>query len=120
MLPSGYTKPIDSDPTLEATISSLISPINVLSEPRSIPTYLGRDLIPEISSMEASTSSKFEKPDTGKEQTWSRGLGLELSPLKTRSAREKNGSTFSSSVSLSTDQDQGALRGMKSLARVKS
>jgi hypothetical protein len=46
LLPPGYTESFDSDPSLEALISSLVPPINVLSEPVPIPTYLGRDLVP--------------------------------------------------------------------------
>jgi len=57
----------------------------------------------------------------GKSHAWSRGLGYEISPIKTRSACKKLGhQPTSSDRSFSTNLDLGALRGMKSLAREKS
>jgi hypothetical protein len=51
---------------------------------------------------------------------WSQGLGLELSPIKTRSAQKRAGpSPFIASSSNFSTGDLGALRGLKSLARVK-
>jgi hypothetical protein len=50
---------------------------------------------------------------------WSRGLGFEVSPLKTRSARRKAGATLKPLSTTTTTSDLGALRGLKSLARAK-
>jgi hypothetical protein len=58
---------------------------------------------------------------SGKDFTWSKGLGFEISPIKTQSARKKAVSLASTSdLHLSNFTDNGALRGMKSLARAKS
>jgi hypothetical protein len=65
--------------------------------------------------------STCEGEDTGKDYAWSRGLGYEFSPIKTRSARKKVGTnTTFSAQQLSFNSEHGALRGMKSLARAKS
>jgi hypothetical protein len=66
---------------------------------------------------EPSTDSEVQ----GKRPAWSRGLGYEISPIKTRSAHKKLGNQPSTSVgTLSTNLELGVLRGMKSLARKKS
>jgi len=54
--------------------------------------------------------------------TWSRGLGFEVSPLKTRSAHRahrKAGHSTNPMPMACTSSDLGALRGLKSLARAK-
>jgi hypothetical protein len=57
----------------------------------------------------------------GKSLAWSRGLGMEISPIKTQSARKKVGQTSSATEQHSNStSDMGALRGMKALARAKS
>jgi len=58
--------------------------------------------------------------ESGKEFAWSRGLGIEHSPLKTRSSRKKLVGVESTSgdTGFSTN-DSGALRVMKALARDK-
>jgi len=58
---------------------------------------------------------------SGKDLAWSRGLGLELSTIKTRYSSKKSGTSLSFSANqLSTTIDQGVLKGIKSLAREKS
>jgi hypothetical protein len=42
----------------------------------------------------------FKEVSSGKDLAWSRGLGLELSPVKTRSARKKMGTNLSLSTNL--------------------
>jgi hypothetical protein len=59
-----------------------------------------------------------QNPDT--DPSWSRGLGTELSPLKTRSARKKEIAEESSTASQITEQNNRALKGIKSQARAKS
>jgi hypothetical protein len=57
---------------------------------------------------------------TGKEVAWSRGLGIEHSPIKTRSFGKKlPGVTNQTCVDDSSTMDCGALRAMKALARGK-
>jgi hypothetical protein len=53
--------------------------------------------------------------------SWSHGLGCEISPVKTRSARKKDEFSLKEPVKFSsTEHDHGALRGIKTLARAKS
>jgi hypothetical protein len=55
----------------------------------------------------------------GKEYAWSRGLGVETSPIKTRSSRKKSTlATVDPSGQISST-DGGALRALKALARKK-
>jgi hypothetical protein len=61
-----------------------------------------------------------ENRGTGSSYAWSRGLGFETSPIKTRSVRRK--ATLShvlSDAATTTRSDTGALRGLKALAREK-
>jgi hypothetical protein len=54
-----------------------------------------------------------------KEYAWSQGLGIEHSPIKTRSARKKS-TLDSSTVSVpQSSTEGGALRALKALARSK-
>jgi len=56
----------------------------------------------------------------GKELAWSPGLGLEVSPIKTHSARKKLGSTpVMGTQHPVSSLDLGVLRGIKSIARAK-
>jgi len=58
---------------------------------------------------------------SGKNIAWSQGLGLKLSPIKTRSARKKSGTNPSiPTTSSHSSIEQGALRGIESLTRAKS
>jgi hypothetical protein len=56
----------------------------------------------------------------GTSYAWSRGLGFETSPIKTRSARKKASLCIDKKdLSNTIVTDLGALRGLKSLARAK-
>jgi len=56
----------------------------------------------------------------GKDYAWSCGLGVEISPIKTRSSCKKaKGGIVSSEGKDITTADSGALRELKALARVK-
>jgi hypothetical protein len=60
----------------------------------------------------------FETLD--KSFAWSRGIGVELSPLQTRSARKKKDcSSTQLAVLVVSTQDGKALRAMKAIARSK-
>jgi hypothetical protein len=54
----------------------------------------------------------------GKDFAWSRGLGLEYSPIKTRSAHKKSFVESQASIPV-TSMDCGALRACKALVREK-
>jgi hypothetical protein len=56
----------------------------------------------------------------GKDFAWSRGIGLELSPIKTRSCRKKLSQAVVKTTKIdSYSNDNGPLRAMKALAREK-
>jgi hypothetical protein len=55
----------------------------------------------------------------GKEFVWSRGLGIELSPVKTRSARKKTSTVLKEDYVSHLPTDGRALRDLKALARSK-
>jgi hypothetical protein len=106
---------------LENVITSLVPTYREATSPIPLPTYLGLESIHgevECGAAEVTTSLG---EGSGKDLTWAQGLGLELSPIKTRSARKKMGKTPSVvDQHLASTHDLGALRGMKSLARDKS
>jgi hypothetical protein len=118
---SGYREPDFSDHTLDSLITSLVPSYREASSPIPIPTFLGKEVINRAETSGASGASTCVGEDSGKDLAWSRGLGFEVSPIKTRSARKKAGTNLTFSAhQLSTNIEQGALRGMKSLARAKS
>jgi hypothetical protein len=87
-----------SDPVLDSLITTLVPPIREVSGPIPLPTYLGKEVFKDSEysgTLGASTSSG---EPTGKDLAWSRGLGLEVSPIKTRSARKKLGTNLSFSA----------------------
>jgi hypothetical protein len=57
--------------------------------------FLGKFVIIEDSGSGEAGCSKNTSEKLGKEYAWSRGLGIETSPIKTRSARKKSSSTYS-------------------------
>jgi hypothetical protein len=95
----------------------MVSPIREVTEPIPLPTYLGKEVYKDSEfrgTLGASTSSG---EPTRMDLAWSHGLGLEVSPIKTRSTRKKLGTNLSFLAHhLDSHLDQGALRGMKSLA----
>jgi hypothetical protein len=84
-----------------------------------IPTYLGKShIICDSRDLPSSSHCDNSFDPVGKDFSWSRGLGLETSPIKTCSARRKTRSSVTHPTVTSTDtSDLGALRGIKSLAR---
>jgi hypothetical protein len=112
------SEPIDSD--IGNVLNALLPSYKEVLEPTPLPTYQGATLHnrPDVDHLLRSA----ETPSTslGKEYTWSRGHGFKHSPIKTRSARRKEGTTTSHSGDTQHNPtDIGALRGMKSLAREK-
>jgi hypothetical protein len=85
-----------------------------------IHTYHGKALYQPTPSPSDRPSSSSTKLLPGPDPTWSRGIGLELSPLKTRSARKKTQAGPATSGTSDTATNQGALRGLKALAWGKS
>ena len=87
--------------------------------PVPIPTFQGRSpIIRESSDLPISSPHVNTSDTTGIDYSWSHGLGLENSPIKTRSARRKATTSFTLPNNYSIDSsDLGVLRGIKSLAR---
>jgi hypothetical protein len=87
--------------------------------PVLIPTFQGRSpIIRESSDLPISSPCVNTGDTTGIDYSWSHGLGLETSPIKTRSARRKATTSFTLLNNYSIDSsDLGVLRGIKSLAR---
>ena len=117
---SGQSESEPGAHTLEAILDSLLPSYKEITTPTPLPTYLGPTLHNFPSSDRKLGSVETTPANLGKEYTWSRGHGFEHSPIKTHSARHKEGNTPLHTVDSShTTIDIGALRGMKSLARAK-
>jgi hypothetical protein len=116
MLP-GYSQPTDEGSKLLEALNSSFSadpPENFTH----LPVYRGKELINSASGEGSSSSRPTESAQ--KTYAWSRGIGVELSPLQTRSSRKKKeilNNTLDPAVIPS--QDGKALRAMKALARSK-
>jgi hypothetical protein len=118
--PPGYTEQPHSARDLDQLIHTIIpaSPLPFDSLP--IPLYLGKLLTPPPTPIGNTPSTSGVKEHTATAPSWSRGLGSEISPLKTRSARKKESTEASSSASQPTEHTNRALRGVKAQARAKS
>jgi hypothetical protein len=85
----GFRESEDEESNLTAVLDSLIPFIRGNESTVKLPVFLGKlEQIPETSLGDASGKST-EGGVNGKEFAWSRGLGIEHSPVKTRSARKK-------------------------------
>ena len=104
-----------------AILDTLVPTYRETLSPTPIPTYQGRSVVRRVGSVGDTGTFERSGEGSGKEFTWSRGLGMDISPIKTRSARKKEVSDYTTPVTLTTNNtDNGALRSMKSLAREKS
>jgi hypothetical protein len=84
-----------------------------------LPVYLGKSVIDDVATKGEANCSWSSAIEAGKEYAWSRGLGIEHSSIKTKSARKKM-TLDSSIVSVpQTSTEGGALRALKALARSK-
>jgi hypothetical protein len=102
-------------------VTTLVPSYRDVSNPIPIPTFLGKEVVVNAGPGDASRASSCIGVSNGKDLACLQGLGLELSPVKTRSARKKSRTNLSFSTNqLSSNVYQGGLRGMKSLARAKS
>jgi len=115
---TGYQEPNEEEPSLSSVLNSLI---HFIRDPNSfvqLLIFLGKSVItPSVGNAEASClCSLYDKGR--KEFSWSRGLGLEYSHVKTRSTRKK--SFVESQVTIpGTSTECGALRALKALVRAK-
>jgi hypothetical protein len=89
LLYPGCRESKDNDSSLSDVLDSLLPFIRDQKSTIPLPVYLGKAVFED--------STGGDKPDTtvsriegsGKEFAWSRGLGIEHSPIKTRSSRKK-------------------------------
>jgi hypothetical protein len=116
----GYREPDEGDSSLSVVLDSLVPFFRETKSPVPLPVFHGSSVYGKTKcGGEASTSNLCEE-GVGKEYAWSRGLGIEYSPVKTRSAQKKEEvMTSMPSVSFPPTTDCGALRAMKALAREK-
>jgi hypothetical protein len=113
----GYTESTQSEFQLETMYPTASSSHSLPFDSIPLPTYLGNTIYhPTLPSADHPSSSNMPLPP-GPDPHWSRGIGLELSPLKTRSARKKSQTGPKTSGSTTNVTNQGALRGLKALAR---
>jgi hypothetical protein len=108
------------DEALLAVFDSLLPSARDKDPPIPLPVFLGKEVVDETPGGELASSSKPNPVGKGKEYAWSRGLGIEISPIKTRSSRKKleGGLVLSEGKDITTS-DSGALRALKALAREK-
>jgi len=76
-------------PNLDDVIDALLLSLRDSDNPIPIPIYQERDLLQILPSSVPACSSSGKGEQKGKSLAWSRGLGYELSPIKTRSVRKK-------------------------------
>jgi hypothetical protein len=90
----GYGEPAASEHSLDRMLSDLVPSYREVTSPVPIPTFLGKVVVVSGGPSDVATVSGSSEVSSGKDLAWSRGLGLELSPVKTRSARKKWVQTF--------------------------
>jgi len=110
---------LDDEALLEF-FDSLIPTGRGINTSVSLPLFLGKAVLNEALDGECASSLKNTNISKDEEFVWSRGLGIEVSPIKTRSSRKKRiGGISNSEVKESATMDSGALRALKALARSK-
>jgi hypothetical protein len=110
------TEPVAS--TFGVVLDTLLPSYKEVLSPTPLPIFRGSSLLNLPSADLGLGSSETSSSLADKDYTWSRGHGFEHSPIKTRSARRKEGNTSKLPViSSHSSSDIGVLRGMKALAR---
>jgi hypothetical protein len=104
----------------------LLPSLKELPEPLALLNFLGNTVVSNAftegpQNIYVSLTRVGPRASVGKGFAWSRGLGCEISPIKTQSARKRDEFVSLDSDSVSTSvTDFGALRGIKALACKKS
>jgi hypothetical protein len=114
--PPGYREPKEDDTSLSVVLDSLIPFIRDPNSLFKLPVYLGNFVLDSANCDGEAISSCPRAEGAGKEFTWSRGLGIEYSSVKTRSARKKSAVSSTLEFNSRPSTDSGALRAMKALA----
>jgi hypothetical protein len=113
---AGFAEPPLSDTQLDSIIRDLPTDSTLPFESLPLHTYHGNSTTVGLGRTADNTSSSRLFPSTFPDPTWSRGVGQELSPLKTRSARKKILTGSTSADSSTPVPTPVALRGLKALA----
>jgi hypothetical protein len=79
----------DDDSSLNVVLDSLIPFIHDNNSTIQLPVYLGNTCYDDPTSGGKASTSCTRSEGTGKEYAWSRGLGIEHSPIKTQSSRKR-------------------------------
>jgi hypothetical protein len=110
----------ENDSSLSVVLDSLLPFIRDNKSIVPLPVYLGKFVYDDPIGGGKANTSGTRVEGTGKEFAWSRGLGIEHSPIKTRSSRKKLAGVTNQTCDIDPSAtDCGALRAMKALAREK-
>jgi hypothetical protein len=110
----------EHESSLSVVLDSLLPFIRDNKSVVPLPVYLGNIVYDDSTCGGLDSTSGNHVEGIGKEYAWSRGFGIEHSPIKTRSYRKKlAGLTNQSCDTDLSATDCGALREMKALARKK-
>jgi hypothetical protein len=93
---SGYQESQEGDSSLSTVLDSLIPYLRDNSDPTPLPTYLGNRVVNPSSIIGDLGEASNSETEPVKTYAWSRGLGIEYSPIKTRSTRKKMQATVNS------------------------
>jgi hypothetical protein len=116
----GYQESQEGDSSLSTVLDSLIPYLRDNCDPNPLPTYLGNRVVIPSSIIGDLGEASNSETEPVKAYAWSRGLGIEYSPIKTRSTRKKLQATVNSpSIVDPSSSESGALRAVKDLARAK-
>jgi hypothetical protein len=115
----GYTESDLSDSALDDLLADMLPTGHRLKKPLPLTIFFGSSPTVRKENKGSTSASQGIPSSSNADPTWSRGLGFEVSPLKTHSAHRKAGDTSKPQSTPSTTSDIGALRGLKSLARAK-
>jgi hypothetical protein len=91
---SGLSETETDDNTTGVVVESLLPSYKEVLSPTPLPTYQGSSLIHSFTSESEQFTVENLTSKIEKDYTWSRGHGFEHSPIKTRSARSKEGNSF--------------------------
>jgi hypothetical protein len=115
----GYRESEENAHSLNLVLESMIPFLKDNDDAIKLPTFVGRNCIDLAESSEAA-SSKTKLERQGREFAWSRGIGTEISPIKTRSCRKLlTQNSVKITETTPSSSDTGPLRALKALARSK-
>lgn len=111
----GYGELELDEPTLSDVLDSLIPFVRGNKNITKLPVYKGKSMVG--SRQDSEVNSSRVNSGEGKEFAWTRGVGIELSPLKTRSSQKKLASHIQDKIDFSSSPiDGGPLRAVKAQA----